>query len=53
MESLEVLLADLNMTANYLSRPDAIWGAKNKTTGQFDGMISSAISGEADLIFAP
>ena len=40
----------LNFTIRQFQRVDHSWGAYNKETGKWEGMVENLLNGEADLI---
>ena len=40
----------MNVTVLQFKRKDGKWGAKDPTTGKWNGMVSSIVNGDADLI---
>ena len=43
----------MNFTLRQFKRFDGGWGSFDKQTGEWNGMISNLVSGEADIIITP
>ena len=51
VDVLQILMADLNFRARLFIRRDRKWGSIDAQSGEWNGMVSSLLKGEADLIF--
>ena len=47
---LKVFSELLNFQLRQFRRQDGEWGSRNSNTGQWSGMVSNLVNGEADLI---
>ena len=47
---LKVFSEMLNFQVRQFRRQDGGWGSRNSVTGQWSGMVSNLVNGEADLI---
>ena len=47
---LKVFSEMLNFQVRQFRRQDGGWGSQNSDTGQWSGMVSNLVNGEADLI---
>ena len=47
---MEIFSKMLNFTIRLFQRVDQKWGAYNKETGTWEGMVENLLNGEADMI---
>ena len=47
---MEIFSKMLNFTIRQFQRVDQKWGAYNKETGTWEGMVENLLNGEADMI---